>query len=203
MDPPQHRLKTLTVLASAVAVLAGVTADYSNGPLGNKPHVFTKVCAQKRRPLGFFLSALSFLTHGATLPAWCGSTGRSQAPYRWLYRKRKQQQDTGGTRDETVRCGEQRDPHSGVSHLLFHACLRASTRPASAGVEVVQPMRCSVRHCTCTTAIAAAACPLYIKRLDNSRAKCRVARFSVAARPAVLCSARTSPHGCIPVHAPR
>ena len=54
MDPPQHRLKTLTVLASAVAVLAGVTADSSNGPLGNKPHVFTKVCGQKH-PLGFSL----------------------------------------------------------------------------------------------------------------------------------------------------
>ena len=39
----QHRLKTLTFLASAVILVAGVTADYSQGPSGSKPHVFTAV----------------------------------------------------------------------------------------------------------------------------------------------------------------
>ena len=41
--PQQHRLKTLTFLASAVILVAGVTADYSQGPSGSKPHVFTAV----------------------------------------------------------------------------------------------------------------------------------------------------------------
>jgi hypothetical protein len=41
--PQQHRLRTLTFLASAVILVAGVTADYSQGPSGNKPHVFTTV----------------------------------------------------------------------------------------------------------------------------------------------------------------
>ena len=44
LNPPQqHRLRTLTFLASAVILLAGVTADYSQGPRGDKPHVFTSV----------------------------------------------------------------------------------------------------------------------------------------------------------------
>jgi hypothetical protein len=42
--PPNHRLRTLTVLATAAVLVASVAADsYSGGPVAARPHVFTEV----------------------------------------------------------------------------------------------------------------------------------------------------------------
>lgn len=41
--PLNHRLRTVTVLATCACLLVGLSADYGNGPLGRREHVFTGV----------------------------------------------------------------------------------------------------------------------------------------------------------------
>ena len=42
--PPNHRLRTLTFLATAFVLVASVGSDsYRNGPVGRQKHIFTHV----------------------------------------------------------------------------------------------------------------------------------------------------------------
>ena len=45
--PPNHRLRTLTFLATGFALVASIGADsYRDGPVGRREHVFTHVRAR-------------------------------------------------------------------------------------------------------------------------------------------------------------
>ena len=47
--PPNHRLRTLTFLATAGVLVASVASDsYAGGPVGEREHVFTHVRAPRR-----------------------------------------------------------------------------------------------------------------------------------------------------------
>jgi hypothetical protein len=49
--PPNHRLRTLTVLATAAVLVASVAADsFSGGPVAARPHVFTEARSARRLP---------------------------------------------------------------------------------------------------------------------------------------------------------
>ena len=46
--PPNHRLRTLTFLATGIVLIASVASDsYAGGPVGKREHVFTHVRAPR------------------------------------------------------------------------------------------------------------------------------------------------------------